>query len=260
MKRILMYVLLSIAFLGVNAQEHQVKIVAHRGYHVDNGCPENSLAALKATQDLGAWGSEFDIWLTTDGKVVINHNKAYKTDPKQRIIKESSYAELSEDVRLENGEAIPLFEDFLIQAKIRPGTMLVCEMKGHGSDEANQALVDAAWELVQKHDMAGKILFQTFNYKMLRYASKVCKGCMTIYLCSDEKKLKTPSQLVQDGIDGVNYQYFIYDAHPGLMKELQELSLVAGLTAQDDEQILRRMIEAGIDVIGTNVPHIVLQW
>ena len=46
-------------------------MIAHRGYHKD-GAAQNSVAALAKAQELGIYGSEFDVWITADGKVVIN--------------------------------------------------------------------------------------------------------------------------------------------------------------------------------------------
>ena len=37
-----------------------------------SGVTENSVAALKAAQELGVWGSEFDVYMTTDGVPVIH--------------------------------------------------------------------------------------------------------------------------------------------------------------------------------------------
>lgn len=46
----------------------QVAIVAHRGYWNCEaaGFARNSLASLKAAQDAGFWGSEFDVNMTND--------------------------------------------------------------------------------------------------------------------------------------------------------------------------------------------------
>ncbi|MBD4650926.1 glycerophosphodiester phosphodiesterase, partial [Xanthomonas citri pv. citri] len=60
---------------------------------------ENSLAALKLAQELGVWGSEFDVWITTDGRIVINHDSTFPTDTRSRKIQECTFEQLS-DIRL----------------------------------------------------------------------------------------------------------------------------------------------------------------
>ena len=57
-------------------QNGKVAIVAHRGFWNCEaaGYMENTIASLKAAQDNGLWGSEFDIHLTSDDVVIVNHN------------------------------------------------------------------------------------------------------------------------------------------------------------------------------------------
>jgi glycerophosphoryl diester phosphodiesterase len=49
-------------------------VVAHRGAFKKNGFPENSIASLKEAIRLGCTGSEFDIRMTADDSLVINHD------------------------------------------------------------------------------------------------------------------------------------------------------------------------------------------
>jgi len=48
-------------------------IFAHRGHHVY--FPENSAAAIAAANDVGADGVEFDVWLTSDKFLIVNHDR-----------------------------------------------------------------------------------------------------------------------------------------------------------------------------------------
>lgn len=51
---------------------------AHRGLHdVENGLPENSLAAFKAARDAG-YGAELDVQLSKDGQVMVFHDDTLK--------------------------------------------------------------------------------------------------------------------------------------------------------------------------------------
>lgn len=45
----------------------QVKVVAHRGYWTTPGSAQNSIASITKADAIGAFGSEFDVWMTTDG-------------------------------------------------------------------------------------------------------------------------------------------------------------------------------------------------
>lgn len=237
------------ALLPSQVQGQNVKVIAHRGVHTE--APENSLASLRASQELGVWGSEFDIWITRDGECIINHNATFPND--SRVIKESRFMDLA-DIELPNGEAVPTFDDYLMEASEHPGIKLVCELKRHGSDSLNRRLFDTAWERVTSYGMEGRVVFQTFSYSLCRYAKKTVPQAKVYYLCSKEASLKTADELVSDGIDGANYRAEFWLAHPDWIADFHAKGLGVVVTAQDDPQIQRSLIEAGVDIIATNRP------
>ncbi|HRB80093.1 MAG TPA: glycerophosphodiester phosphodiesterase family protein, partial [Niabella sp.] len=66
------------------------KVIAHRGAFKNTGTPENSLASLKAAIALGCGGAEFDIHMTADNILVINHDPEFLGIP----IETTTYAQL----------------------------------------------------------------------------------------------------------------------------------------------------------------------
>lgn len=50
-----------------------VKYYAHRGFHGEEGIPENSMAAFKKAKGSG-YGIELDVQLTKDGVMVVHHD------------------------------------------------------------------------------------------------------------------------------------------------------------------------------------------
>lgn len=232
---------------------HATRIVAHRGFHLEENVPENSLASLKASQRIGAWGSEFDIWLTADGKVVVSHDKSYATDPLQRTIKETEYADLKE-IRLSNGEEIPTFEAYIGQLMAQPRTKLVCELKRLGDEERNRLLFDTAYAIAKEKKVLSRIVWQTFDFALCKHIRATDPYASVIYLCTKEERIKTPAEIAEAGLSGVNYKYSLFNAHPDFIAEFHRLGLTAGLCAEDDMSLIRRFAEAGIDFIGTNRP------
>ncbi|HRN57716.1 MAG TPA: glycerophosphodiester phosphodiesterase family protein, partial [Agriterribacter sp.] len=77
-------------------------VVAHRGAWKKNKLPENSIASLREAVRIGCTGSEFDVHLTADDSLVVNHDAHYAG----LTIEESTYAELSA-TKLPNGEMLP---------------------------------------------------------------------------------------------------------------------------------------------------------
>lgn len=62
--------------VGANFYHAQTQVIAHRGFWKTNPTTaENSIAALKNAQQLKVYGSEFDVRMTKDGVLVINHDE-----------------------------------------------------------------------------------------------------------------------------------------------------------------------------------------
>ena len=143
-------------------QKGKTAIVAHRGFwnSEQGGFSENSIASLKAAQDAGLWGSECDIHLTADGRVIVNHNP----DVDGMKIAEHTFAELSA-CRLPNGETRPSFEEYVAQAKKCKKTMLIVEIKIQPDKETEDKLVDNTVKILKDFGMFSpkRVLFISFS-------------------------------------------------------------------------------------------------
>ena len=61
-------------FLSALATLAQPLVVAHRGYWRTDGSAQNSITSFQKAEEVGCWGSEFDVWLTADGIPVVFHD------------------------------------------------------------------------------------------------------------------------------------------------------------------------------------------
>lgn len=52
----------------------QTQVIAHRGFWKTEGSAQNSITGLQKAAEAGVYGSEFDVQLTADGVVVVNHD------------------------------------------------------------------------------------------------------------------------------------------------------------------------------------------
>ena len=91
--------ILILLFFGINASSYAQKmkwnnnmVIAHRGAFLKNNYPQNSIAALKEAIRLKCYGSEFDVHMTKDSVLVVNHDNDLKGLP----IASSTYQQLSE--------------------------------------------------------------------------------------------------------------------------------------------------------------------
>src|SRR5690625_6555704 len=64
-------------FLFFQLPAQKTKIITHRGAWKNTEVPQNSIASLRAAAEQGAWGSEFDVHLTKDDVLVVNHDQDF---------------------------------------------------------------------------------------------------------------------------------------------------------------------------------------
>jgi len=245
MKRFLLAIGLMAAGLSLSAQ---VRIAAHRGFWncEEAGQSENSIAALKAAQDNGLWGSEFDVHLTSDDVIVVNHDNEIGGVP----IHTSPYSALSE-VRLPNGEKVPTIDEYLEQGA-GSSTVLVLEIKNHGDSVRAVQLAAASIEALKKHNLYDpeRVIFISFNYPACKYLASAAPGFMVQYLRGD----KEPAVLHEDGISGLDYPSGTLYEHPEWVEQAHGLGMSVNVWTVNAADQIKDMIDMGVDCITTNYP------
>ena len=130
----------------------QPQIIAHRGFWATEGSAQNSRSSVQNAIHAGCYGSEVDIYLTTDGKLVLFHDPAIKGVR----LDESTYKELRNH-SLANGETIPLLDEILPLIVASGHTKLIIEIKPHNHPDKERAVVEKTLELVAKSGAADKV-------------------------------------------------------------------------------------------------------
>ena len=100
-----LFMALAIAASALTASAAQPKVIAHRGYWDTPGSAQNSLRALAKADSVGCFASEFDVWMTSDGVLVVNHDADIngvhiETSPAKKVLAE----------KLSNGENVPTLD------------------------------------------------------------------------------------------------------------------------------------------------------
>ena len=223
-------------------------IVAHRGAFKKNGFPENSIASLKEAIRLGCAGSEFDVRMSADDSLIINHDPSHnKLD-----IEKTSYIDLIQHP-LSNGEKLPTLREYLVAgSENNKHTDLVLEIKpsGLGAERA-QKIVDHVVDLVQEIKPRYRIVYISFDYNMCLHLLKRIPQAHVQYLNGD----KTPDQLKADGIRGVDYNYNVYQKHPEWVTRAKELRLILNAWTVNDPAKMDELLKLGFDLITTNEPE-----
>lgn len=234
----------------------KTKVVAHRGFHSPGNVTmqtvsENSLDALVKAQELGIYGSEFDLWITTDNVVVVNHNASIPTDPKKLRIDTHTYNDIK-DVTLSNGERVPTFEQFLQQGLKHPEMKLIAELKTQGDRTINDRLVDACVRMVKAKDMVSQVVWIAFDYENCLRVHKALPESVVQYLNGD----KTPAQLKKDGIAGLDYSKSVMAKNMQWINEAHNLGLLVNVWTVDNPTEMILYINNKVDFITTNDPAV----
>lgn len=226
----------------------QPKVIAHRGYWTAPESAQNSLASFTKADAIGVYGSEIDVWLTADNKLIVNHDRRYKgTD----VDMEKSTAKEITAIVLPNGENIPTFDAYLKLVASKPDTRLILEMKSL-SDYNRE---DLAAEMIVKELKKYKVLDRTdiiaFSINACLAFKKLLPDTKIYYLNGD----LPPKSIKKLGLAGIDYSMGVLRKHPKWVKEAHEQGLEVNVWTVDSEEDMKYFIGQGVDYITTDYPE-----
>ena len=226
-------------------------VVAHRGAFKKNGFPENSIASLKEAIRLQCTGAEFDIWMTADDSLVINHDPTYnKLD-----IEKSTYKQLA-IVPLSNGETLPTLQQYLLAGLSgNTQTRLVLEIKpSRVSKERGQVVAEKAVAMVKQLHAEQMAVYISFDYDILKKIRALDNKAITQYLEGN----KSPEELKADGIDGADYNLAVFKQNPGWVDSAKKLNIILNVWTVNSRADLEFFLQHKFDFITTNEPELLL--
>jgi glycerophosphoryl diester phosphodiesterase len=221
------------------------KTVAHRGFWNTEGSAQNSIAALLNAQNLGVYGSEFDVWQTADGRVVLNHDGIIDGIR----IEDATYDDIKNKT-LSNGEIIPTLEDYLQQGKKFPKTRLILEIKSHSTEERNRNAVAVILRAVAAANMQTQVEYIAFSLNVCREIISLLPEAKVAYLGGD----KTPQELKELRLSGLDYNIGVFRRHPEYVKLAHKLGLTVNVWTVSDSASIKEMRALGADFITTDNP------
>ena len=236
--------------LTLSAQK-KVQITAHRGYWKSEKTKdaENSIASLKLAQKEKLWGSEFDVHLTADNVIVVNHNG----DIEGIKIHENPFSAFK-DIRLKNGEKVPTLDSYLKQGA-KSNTVLVLEIKQQDNDARSIQLADLCIQKLIDHKLydPSRVIFISFSLAACKHLAVVAPEFTNQYLNGE----LSPDQLKEFGINGLDYNTKVFKKHPEWVSRAHELGMSVNVWTVNKEEDIKQMIELGVDCITTNEPLLV---
>lgn len=224
----------------------ETKVVAHRGFWNTENSDQNTLASFIKADSIGAYGSEIDVWLTTDDQLVINHDKNF-----HGLFMETAPFEEIRKIRLKNGEKIPTLDEYLAVVRQKPDTRLVLEMKSL-TDYARE---DLACKMIAEKLLKHGVLEQTdiivFSLNAALTFKKIFPtGVKIFYLDGD----LTPKKVKKLGLSGIDYSVKVLKKHPEWVKQAHDQGLEVNVWTANTEEDMKYFIDLGVDYITTDHP------
>lgn len=229
----------------------ETRIIAHRGYWDYAGGAENSLAALRAADRIGAYASELDVHITRDGKVVVYHNDDIVMGGGRDtvLIETARFADIRR-VRLPNGERLPTLSSYLAEAR-RLTCRLVVEVKAHRSPEAEDRCVREVLRLVRAAGLEDRVEYISFSKHACERLHAWAPKAKVAYLEGD----LAPRQVKELGLTGIDYHESVFKSHPEWVEESHALGLTVNVWTVNDPQKMEWLVKMGVDFITTNRPE-----
>jgi len=221
------------------------KIIAHRGYWNCPGSAQNSIHSLEGSIALGLYGSEIDVYITADDVVVVNHDRSING----LLIESSNYEELM-DIRLSNGEPLPLLQQFIDIIKNQDQTKLIIEIKPHSTATNEKRAVDAVLKLVEEGGTAHLVEYNSFSAYICDELIKANPQNRVAYLYGS----RTPEQLKADGYWGFYYDMNILKNNTDWIRRARTLGLTSNVWTVNSISDIQLFVDLGIDFITTDNP------
>lgn len=239
-------------FSSPNSSFAKNPVIAHRGAFKKKSFPENSIASLREAIRLQCTGSEFDVRMSADDSLIINHDPHYQ----QMDIEKTTYMELSKKP-LSNGETLPTLRQYLLAgANDNPSTRLIVEIKpSPAGKERGEIIAEKVLSLVQELKLQNKVVYISFDYNILQKIRVMNTKALTQYLNGD----KTPDQLKQDGINGADYHISVFQKNPDWISMAKKAGIELNAWTVNTETEMNWLLDQNFEYITTNEPELLLE-
>ena len=227
--------------IGIQAQ---TQVIAHRGFWKTEGSAQNSIAALEKAAEENLYGSEFDVQVTLDGKLIVNHDAKFQGF----VIDETPFKELKK-IKLKNGEKLPTLKKYLKAGK-KQDIQLILEIKSHKSKEVEDKMAADIVKMVRKMGLQKQVEYIAFSLNICEQLAKLTPESEIAYLNGN----LPPAELKKKGINGIDYNQKVLEKHPEWVEEAHRLGMKVNVWTVNKEDMMRKFIDMKVDYITTDYP------
>lgn len=233
---------------GSAAVAAQPKVISHRGYWTAPNSAQNSLASFTKADSVGVFGSEIDVWLTADDKLIVNHDRVYKgTD----INMEKSTLKEITSIVLPNGENIPTLDAYLrlvaTQAQYAPDPRNEVAFGPQARGSRSEKIIKA----LRKYNLLDRTDIIAFSINACLAFKKLMPDGRIFYLNGD----LAPRSIKKLGLTGIDYSMSVLRKNPKWVEQAHKEGLEVNVWTVDTEEDMRYFIDLGVDYITTDYPE-----
>lgn len=222
----------------------QTQVIAHRGFWKTEGSAQNSITALVKAVEAKVYGSEFDVLMTSDGKMVVNHDNSIEG----MEIQETPYKKLKK-LKLKNGEKFPTLKSYLKKGK-KLDIQLILEIKPLKTKEMEDQSVATIVKMVKKMGLEKQVEYISFSLNMCEQLVKLTPESEIAYLNGE----LSPAELKKKGINGIDYNLRVISNHPEWVEEAHRLGMKVNVWTVNKEDMMKKFIDMKVDYITTDQP------
>lgn len=245
--------ILSLALLAVCIHlQAQTQIIAHRGFWKTEGSAQNSLTALTKANEIKAYGSEMDIWLSSDGIPVVFHDGHVMLDGEKLSVQDTP-AEILTRVKLSNGENLPTLESYLDTFENCHDTKLIIEYKSHRTKYQEDELVEKVLKMVRDRNLQNRVEYISFSLNFVVKTIHLDPLASVYYLSGN----LSPKVMREIGAAGIDYHIGVIKNNPQWVKESHDLGLKVNVWTVNSSEDIQQMIDLNVDFITTDEPLLV---
>lgn len=229
-------------------------VFAHRGF--SGAAPENTLVAFEKAIQLGVTGIELDVHLSKDGEVVVIHDERLnRTTNSQGLVVHHTLSELkkldagswfSDDYQ---GERIPTLQEVL---ELLQGYSLQLNIELKTGVIDYNRLIEKVLDLVYRYGNPEETIYSSFNHYSLKELQNLDSsariGCLFV------AGIYEPWKYVK-GMKAEAIHLVKYNVHPQLVQECHKLGIKVNTYTVDEEDMMRKVLQSGVDGIFTNWPN-----
>ena len=222
-------------------------MLGHRG--ASAVAPENTVAAFTRARELGADGVELDVRRSADGVLVVHH------DPEIAgvgLIASKTHAELlaaRPDIAT-LAEALEACRGLIVNAEVK------C-LPWEPDADTDGAVMAATVDAVRSHD--GMVVVSSFDLGAVDRARALDPDLATGWLTHGQAVAAAAEVAVSHGHPWLNPdEYAALDAGVDGIQAAHRSGVLVSVWTVDDPEAARALAHAGVDIIITNVPDVVM--